>query len=257
MTLPMLPARPGRCHGVRQIAAFNWPFYALGTPLVLITIAALSLWTLPLPLRTLGWIAAVFGAWYLAASLAVSWIVYDRSALMRGAWLRDVLPAPPARWITIHAGFDEFTPLVRTLFPGTHGRALDIFDPTTMTEPSIVRARRLNTATDAEPAAANALPVAGASIDAALLLLAAHELRASEPRAALFAEVRRTLAPAGRAVVAEHLRGAANFAAFGPGFLHFHSRRTWRRAFAAAGLAIERERSITPFVRVFVLRSAS
>src|SRR5262249_30976264 len=126
-----------------------------------------------------------------------------------------------------------------------------------MTEPSIARARRLTAAAAAEPAAASALPVPDASLDAALLLLAAHELRTREQRAALFTEVRRALTTTGRAIVAEHLRDAASFAAFGPGFMHFHSRRTWRRAFAAGGLAVERELSITPFVRVFVLRSAS
>src|SRR5262249_27455320 len=156
-----------------------------------------------------------------------------------GDWLHDVLPSPPARWMTVHAGFDEFTPRVRSAFPQTQGRAFDIFDPRTMTEPSIGRARR-SAPLDAEPAAADALPVETASVDAALLLLAAHELRTPEHRAALFAEVRRTLAPAGHAVVVEHLRDAANFAAFGPGFLHFHSRRTWMRAFTGAGLAVDR-----------------
>lgn len=43
-------------------------------------------------------------------------------------------------------------------------------------------------------------------------------------------------------------------APFGPGFLHFHSRRVWTRCFAAAGLAVHEEFSITPFVRIFVLR---
>jgi hypothetical protein len=55
-------------------------------------------------------------------------------------------------------------------------------------------------------------------------------------------------------VVAEHLRNWANFAAFGPGFLHFFSRRTWARCFRQARFVIDLEFSITPFIRVFVLR---
>ena len=52
----------------------------------------------------------------------------------------------------------------------------------------------------------------------------------------------------------EHLRDFPNFAAYGPGFTHFHSLRTWHTDTAATGLAIEREFHLTPFVRVFLLR---
>ena len=71
------------------------------------------------------------------------------------------------------------------------------------------------------------LPIPTGTVEAALLLLSAHELRTDAARLALFTELRRVLGPGGRVVVAEHLRDAANFLAFGPGFLHFHSRRTW------------------------------
>jgi len=50
------------------------------------------------------------------------------------------------------------------------------------------------------------------------------------------------------------LRAVVNFLAFGPGFLHFHSRRTWARCFSRTRFDIHREFPITPFVRVFVLR---
>jgi hypothetical protein len=84
--------------------------------------------------------------------------------------------------------------------------------------------------------------------------LSAHELRSDESRCALFAELRRVLGPAGRVVIAEHLRDWANLLAFGPGFLHFHSRRAWLRCFSRHRFDVHREFSITPFVRVFVLR---
>lgn len=69
------------------------------------------------------------------------------------------------------------------------------------------RARRLAlNHVAAENADFRHLPVPTGTIDAALLLLSAHELRTDETRGAPFAELRRVLGPGGRVVVAEHLR---------------------------------------------------
>jgi hypothetical protein len=56
-------------------------------------------------------------------------------------------------------------------------------------------------------------------------------------------------------ILVEHLRDPANFIAFGPGFLHFHSRRGWQRGWESAGFGLADEFRITPWVRVFVLRA--
>ena len=240
--------------GVRRIVRFNWPFYAAAS--LAIVIAMLVVSRVPLAAARVALYAATgLSALWIAGSLVASWIVYDCSDLTRWHWIRRALGFEPVAWINIHAGLDESTPALRTLFGGTRGRVFDVFDPGEMTEPSIVRARKLaNNDIAAEPADFRRLPVPTGTVDAALLLLSAHELRTGEARGALFAELRRVLGPAGRVVVAEHLRDVANFIAFGPGFLHFHSRRAWTRAFAHARFAIESEFSITPLVRVFVLR---
>ena len=250
--------------GVRQIVRFNWPFYVAA----LLSIVAVSgvAGRLPLPAgaRAALYAATALSAFWIAGSLVASWIVYDRSDLMRWTWIGRALDRTPATWINIHAGLDESTEALRSLFTAGRGRVFDIFDATEMTEPSIARARASSRTwppasgglhdEPSEPADYRDLPVPTGTVDAALLLLSAHELRTDQARGALFDELRRVLAPAGRVVVAEHLRDWANFAAFGPGFLHFHSRGAWLRAFARARLAIQSEFAITPFVRVFVLR---
>lgn len=85
-------------------------------------------------------------------------------------------------------------------------------------------------------------------------LLSKDELRSAADRAAWFSEARRCLTRDGRIVLVEHLRDAANFMAFGPGFVHFHSATTWRRARESVGLSCADSFCITAFVRVFVLR---
>jgi SAM-dependent methyltransferase len=253
-TMSAAAAMPGRCHGVGQIVRFNWPFYVTGA------IVAIAAWWVARTITpgggsgVLPTLAAALASAWLLGSLVVSWIVYDLSPLMRATWIPRALGRMPRQWVAIHAGFDEFTPKLRTLFGAAPGRSLDIFDAREMSEASIARARRARSAPDADEAADfRRLPLPDRSADAVLLLASAHELRSREARRALFGEVHRVLAVDGRVIVAEHLRDWANAAAFGPGALHFHSRRTWIDCFEASGFSVAAEFSMTPFVRVFVL----
>ena len=128
--------------------------------------------------RALLYAATGLSALWIVGSLVASWIVYDRSPLMRWQWIRLALGFEPARWINIHAGLDESTPALRALFTGAAGRVFDMFDPAEMTEPSIAQARRLaRNKVKAEPVDFRHLPIATGTIEAALLLLSAHELR--------------------------------------------------------------------------------
>jgi hypothetical protein len=238
--------------GAVRIVTFNWPFYAGAVAAVLLAAAASASFPAGSWLRLSSTGAAAMAAFWMVASISASWFVYDRSVLMRGTWISAALGFRPRSWMVITAGVDEMTPALRTAFAGSHGRAFDIYDPAVMTEPSIARARRSPFA-DAEQVDGRSLPVANRTIEAAVLPLSAHELRTHEGRRGLFEEVNRALVTDGRVVVAEHLRDVANFVAFGPGVLHFHSRRAWLRCFTDAGFAICDEFPITPFVRVFVL----
>jgi hypothetical protein len=246
----------GRFQGVMQIVRFNWPFYVIAPSVVIAAgLVAARVTGAARIAMVLG--AAAAGYWIIA-SLVASWWIYDLSALRDWRWVGPALKASPATWLNLHAGIDESTPALRSLFPNSTGRSLDFYEASVMTEPSIRRARRL--AHNAEPSEAadfRRLAAADGSQGAAFMLLSAHELRRHEDRVALLREVGRVIGADGRAIVAEHLRDAANFFGFGPGFVHFHSRRTWLRSFADAGLIVESNFRITPFIAVFVLRRSS
>jgi SAM-dependent methyltransferase len=250
----MLTPLPERapCQGVRQVFSFNWPLYALATSTVVCTAFAICRVPVGSSGRVALFAAIGFVTFWIVGSLFVSWFVYDRSPLMAGRWVPDALGMRPRTWINLHAGLDEWTSSLRALLPQSRGRTLDIFDSFAMGEPSIARARR-GARQRSEQADFRHLPVASGTIDAVFLFFCAHELRRHAARCEIFREAARVLVSGGRVLIAEHLRDWRNLLAFGPGFLHFHSRGSWLRCFAHARLQLIEEFSITPFVRVFVL----
>lgn len=240
--------------GVRHIVQFNWPFY--GAACVTILGLVMFAWLAPVPrlFAIAALLAAVGAVWLIGSSLVASYWIYDRSPLSRWEWLREFVPSSSERLVNVHAGFDESSPALRRLFPQAEVLELDFYDVEKASEPSIARARKLYPPSpNVQSIHPACWPVADGSCVAVFLLLAAHELRRSDDRVAFFQEARRALKPGGQVILVEHLRDFPNFLAFGPGFLHFLPRQAWLQATRESGLAIRRELSITPFVRVFIL----
>jgi SAM-dependent methyltransferase len=245
----------GRFTGMWLIVRFNWPLYAAAL-IVLVFAVTTGVLAGMLVLKLAALAVALGAVWFLAGSLAASHLVYDRSDLHRGAWLARALPSPPYRVAVCHCGYDEVSGLLRERLSASTLRIFDHYDEATMSEPSIHRARRLFPPAPGTVAAPHKQwPAEDGVFDAIVGALAIHELRTHQARADWFSEARRCLAPGGRIVIVEHLRDAANFVAFGPGFVHFHSAATWQRSWECTGLRHADDFRITPFVRVFVLCS--
>lgn len=242
----------GRYQGLQQIVNFNWRMYVAAVAAVGAVAVAWPFLTLPERIGlAIGIAPALF---WLASSLLVSHYVYDRSSLYELDWLARALGRPVRSWINIHSGWDECSGQLEAIFPEAAGQVVDIFDPATMTENSIRRARRLNRCGPSEAMGRyDALPFCNHSFDTAFCIFAAHELRRRRQRVVLFSEIARVLGREGELVVVEHVRDWRNFLAFGPGFLHFFSCAEWRRAASEAGFTLRTEFTFTPFVRVFIL----
>lgn len=243
----------GKWQGMWTIVRFNWPLYAgaLGSLMA----ASLVSWAAKrLPVKVVGLASVAASAYFLFGSLGVSNWIYDRSILYRWTWLRRVLPGGRCdRLVVCHSGFDEVSSALRSRVEGDW-TVLDHFDPVRMTEASIRRARQaFPPQTGTVPAAADHWPLANESTDVVFALLAIHELRSEAERIGWFREARRCLRDGGRVILIEHVRDLANFVAFGPGALHFHSVPSWRRCWEAADLRLIDSFKITAWVRAFVV----
>ena len=251
--MPAANGQPGNFRGVWQIFLYNWHFYAAAVVFDLLV----AVWLRSYPSATARvpvCLAATVTSFWALCSLVVSHYVYDRSCLYQWSWLTSVLKKSPEVWTNIHAGLDQSTESLVRLFPDAQYRILDIYTPSEMSEPSIDRARRYTpSAVAGEKANPLALPLEGCVCDAIFLIFVAHELRRLQARLHFFHELYRVLKPSGCVVLVEHLRDWTNFLAYGPGAFHFFSRRDWLAVCAQAGFNVTNERSVTPFVRCFVL----
>ena len=113
-----------RPNGAVRIFFYNWPVY-VGTwalALVVLLIAVIRPRFAP--------VAVVLGAFPIAwsiVSLLVSFYIYDRSRLVEGRWISQLLPALVHSWAAIHAGLDAEVEL-DSVMPGQCLARLDLHD---------------------------------------------------------------------------------------------------------------------------------
>lgn len=247
-------SQPNSFSGVWQIFLYNWHFYAAALVLDLIAVVFLVRFSPPAAIRLTVMLGSAIASFWAVSSLLVSHYIYDRSRLYQWNWLAAVVKRNPVSWANIHAGLDQTSEALIRLFPAARRRILDIYVSSEMSEPSIERARHhMETAAAPEKADPLALPLKNCECDTVFLIFVAHELRRQEARLQFFREVGRALKPSGCVVLVEHLRDWKNFLAYGPGALHFFSRREWLTVGSQAGFKVADELRITPFVGCFVL----
>jgi SAM-dependent methyltransferase len=254
VTLSSLIER-GKYRGMLRILVYNWSFYAVTLFVSVLAATLIRLFAIPTLVEALIGLGIACATFWSIASLAAAHYIYDGSKLCAWAWLSEKLPASPQRWANLHAGLDNASAVLHTIFSNAQATVLDIYDARAMPDVSIARARRFTpTAWPARSADFRALPLDDRACDALFLIFAAHEIRRPAARRRFFAELYRALKPGGVLMLVEHLRDGWNFLAFGPGCLHFLPRREWMRLAQGAGFRVREEFSITPFVSVFILR---
>jgi ubiquinone/menaquinone biosynthesis C-methylase UbiE len=194
---------------------------------------------------------ALFAILTISISLLVSFYVYDLSGLYQLKWLPN---SDNKRILSINAGFDETSDIIKSKFPFSKLTICDFYDPEKHTEVSIKRARKsYPPLADTIQVSTEQLPFPDSSFDYTLVILAAHEIRDEKERVHFFKELNRVTSPTGQVFLTEHLRDLNNFMAYTIGFFHFHPRKSWLRTFDQSKLRVSREIKTTPFITTFIL----
>ena len=229
---------------------FNWPFYLLAGCGVVGLVICWLFWSSPLFL-----LLAALVSLPTIGSLVVSWWVYDASPLYALPFLDDLVPKRGGTIVSLTAGLDEVSSVLREKCPDCHLKVYDFYDESVHSEASIRRARAVYPMGDHVGGIRTdrSLPVEDGTVDLILGFMSLHEIRNRTERVRFLAFLRSALSDEGRLVVTEHVRDLANGLAFTLGVFHFHSVGTWRADFAEAGLGFISEERCTPFVRTFVL----
>lgn len=238
--------------GVWNIIRFNWHFYVLAGALVLLL--CLTAIASTLSLQPFLYIACFLIVLSTTLSLLASLYVYDLSGLYRLDWIQ---PQGTERLIVnINAGFDETSHLLQAKFSGAELMALDFYDPEKHTEVSIQRARKAYPPFPGTiPITTTGLPLADHSADIIFVILSAHEIRNPIERGRFFKALARAIKPTGQIYVTEHLRDFPNFLVYNIGCFHFYSKRSWLNTFNDAGLSLQQEIKLTPFISTFILNT--
>ena len=244
-----MPVKRHFAEGVLNIVRFNWPFFAwaaVGAAILLIVALSASSWIALAAL--VGLILLLLG---VMIPLLVSFHVYDLAGLYELSFLKGL---SPRKTVNLTAGFDETTGILRERFPEAEVLTFDFYQEETHTEPSIRRAReRHPTPANTVSITTSEIPLPDGEVDLILGFLSLHEIQDADEQVRFLTECKRILAANGTLIIVEHLRDLPNFLAYSVGFLHFHSRQTWHRAFTGAGLTVSHEESLTPFLRLFKL----
>jgi SAM-dependent methyltransferase len=235
--------------GTSKVIRFNWPKYLAAEVLLVGAWVANTAHISPVLSNSL-WALGSLGFLWTGTSLVATWWVYDHRHVYThlAAGLDDL-----GEWATVHAGFDDATPVLRAILGRPPTAVVELDAPA---GPSLRRARRWNQHLSSRSSCAD-LQFTDASLDTIFVTFAAHEIRDLELQRSIFGELHRALRPGGRLVITEHPPDLRNFAVYGPGTFHFQPLAIWCRRSAELGMLLRSDEAITPFVHRIATSTAS
>ena len=240
-----------RFQGVSNIILFNWHKYVIAL-IFCTTLTIIAAFLAPEHQSMIFWVVglAIIG---MLVSLFISFYVYDLSNLYEFHPLGNL---NQKKVLNINAGFDEVSQILTEKFPMIDLKICDFYDPIEHTEVSIKRAREKYPAMPGTILAkTNNIPFPDQTFDKVICIFSAHEIRNMNQRIEFLNELKRVIRVSGEVIITEHLRDIPNFLAYNIGFLHFYSKNSRFNCFQKAGLFLEAEVKVNPFISTFILRS--
>ena len=234
--------------GVFNIVRFNWHFYIFSAFFIFGLLVFKQFFSIDVfVMFTIGFIIIT-----TTISLLVSFYIYDLSSLYDFNWI--LKSNENLNIVTINAGFDETSLLLKAKFKNSKVAILDFYNPEKHTEISIERARKAYPSQpDTIQIETSNIALETNSVDIVFLIFAAHEIRNNQERVIFFKEINRILKQNGQVFVLEHLRDFNNFCAYSIGFFHFLTRPNWKNTFDKSNFTLDSEQKQTLFISLFTL----
>ena len=238
----------------QQIILFNKTTYLASLLFLLSLLLLLIFVSLPFLLFYFLLIALIGGIYFSFASILFSYFIYDLSDLYHFNWLCQLLTDPKSTIFNVFSGYTEAGHLLQKNLNNHPLQHYDFFNKNTSVTSSIKRAKELSEPINCTEINYNNWQLNNKA-DYILFMQSLHELREADQQTECLIEASKYLnSPDSRIVIVEHLRDIKNFSIYSMGVFHFHSYHRWISVINASGLAIEKEFTITPFVKVFVLK---
>lgn len=234
--------------GTISTLIYNWPIFAGALFFGIITLLVSTL--LPAPWYWIVGGSGIAGLGLVISILVTTFILYDwgeKHEYDRLAELGNLKQANVI--IDITCGKLRGTRGLLAHFRKGHYFLIDIYDPETMTDNALRRAREMEPPLETKhriyrrPGQVDSLPLPHDWADIIYCHFSLHEIEDATDREAIFAEFARVLKPDGRLLIAEHGRDLFNLATFGPGAFSFLTPAMWSKHITKAGLTVHhRER---------------
>ncbi len=243
---------PVRKYFFLQILLFNKRTYFFSFLLILSIVLTLLIGQFSNTISYLLILAIIGTLYFTVSSLFFSFLIYDYSDLYKFKWLEKY--KTKGTIISIYSGYTEAGPLLDKALPECSIIHLDFFDDNVSITTSIKEAKKLSSAFHSKKIIYNNWKD-NQKGNLILFMQSLHELRIHTQQIDCLSEASSHLATKeSRIIVVEHLCDYKNFLIYSIGAFHFFGKKRWHNVFKNSGLTIEEELTITPFIKIFILK---